>query len=156
MNKLISLNSPKDIVEHEEKSLGMVTGEAYLRTTLDKDDYDQLRYKLINLFIPWCGFERYFEDRDFENSKEIFSNRDNVPKDDSGGLLVSVQAPMEGAIEGYLSSEEVRALPDSVMISLDAIVDDEDEDDVRFSQFIDRVLKSGFGLYYQLNIGFDS
>lgn len=153
LDKLVELKAPQGIIDFEISALAMVTGSAYTSSGLKDNDFDQLRDKLINLFIPWRGFECFFNMEAAKTLKMSFPKRDNLPEDSSGHVLVAFDhvedENSQNTERGYLSPDEVSLCPEDFPV-VDVHMHDPSYREV-YVDFISRADTEKYGIYYQID-----
>ena len=63
-------NAPSEMLDYEISALANITGHAYTMENTANRSMDELRELLVNLFIPWSGFDVYFHNHQISQVKE--------------------------------------------------------------------------------------
>ena len=149
INKLKEISAPAEMIEMEIETLSLINGDAYVRDVLEKDGFDILRQKLVNLFIPWNGFECYFKDEVSTRVAEMFPLKMNLPVDINGVPLTSENLCFAIKSGSYLAPNDIIEFPKVDIDFINSLV--HEESDLLFSEFIQRAIDQGLGIAYEIS-----
>jgi len=152
ISKLKTLNASDEIVEMEQKALDLMTGVSYQNERLQQDNYEQLREKLVGLFIPWSETECYFDDYESDKIKNYFS-KSKLPVDANNEIMIPGVRNLATTSQGYLSPDDVDRLNPLAVELLNAA---DPQTDFSYSEFFERASSSFYGVYYKIEFETDS